>query len=286
MASSQNPGDPAYRRSLGAGELVLRWSTAEDKAGCIMLLCLSVMEQEGQESERAVRIFEPLFYSGSSTNWAICVDTVYDTSHTEMPEILSSDPDSYVDRMRMAAESAPERVVAIVYFLPGEFAFDGDAVRVPIGKAQIVACKSAYRRRSGGDNIMNGLFEMVNARAHATGCAFMVTAGIPGYYRTQGYEYALNMGHGLVTHLSALGPSSPPADAPSLFSLRPATLDDLPALELFVLAPRASAEIFAGMQDSTTLTAQLRYLLGDRSPAYASPAYAERPGGIVSNSLV
>ncbi|KAJ7879055.1 hypothetical protein B0H14DRAFT_3435292 [Mycena olivaceomarginata] len=204
------------------------------------------------------------FYAGSSTNWAVCVDT----SPTEGSETTtSSGSDSYVDQMRVAASSAKERVVAAVYFLPGQFAFESDAVRVPVGKGHILACKAAYRGRSGGDNIMDRLFGMVNARAHNTDCAFMAMAGIPSYYRSHGYEYALQMGRGLITHISALSPPSPPTDASS-FTLRAGTLDDVPALERSVLAPRANAGIFIGMQDSTTLTSQLHYLLGDRPPSF------------------
>ncbi|KAJ7438192.1 hypothetical protein B0H11DRAFT_592678 [Mycena galericulata] len=103
------------------------------------------------------------------------------------------------DRYRMSTPCARRRIPLLsaswlVYFLPAEFAFDGDAVRVPVGKARIVACKTAYCQRSGGENIMKALFEMLDARAASLGCAFMVTAGIPGYYRTHGYEYAINMG--------------------------------------------------------------------------------------------
>jgi hypothetical protein len=82
------------------------------------------------------------------------------------------------------------------------------------------------------------------------------------------------MGRGLLTHLSALRPPSTPTGTPSLFSLRPATLDDLPALERFVLASRANAEIFTGVQDETK---QLCYLLGDRPPAYVPPAHPLNP---------
>jgi hypothetical protein len=72
--------------------------------------------------------------------------------------------------------------VATVYFLPAEFTFEEDAVRVPVGKARCVACKTAYRQSSGGGlNILKALFEMVNARAQAAGCALMSTYGIPGY---------------------------------------------------------------------------------------------------------
>ncbi|KAJ6622991.1 hypothetical protein B0H10DRAFT_866652 [Mycena sp. CBHHK59/15] len=95
---------------------------------------------------------------------------------------------------------ANERVVALVYFLSAEFAFGRNAVCLPVGKAQIVACKSAYRRGATTEGTMAALFEMVHARAYATGCAFLITSGIPTYYRTHGCEYALKLGRGLVTH--------------------------------------------------------------------------------------
>ncbi|KAJ7772833.1 hypothetical protein DFH07DRAFT_1057225, partial [Mycena maculata] len=183
----------------------------------------------------------------------------------------SSDTGSYVDAMRAKAEPAPERVVALVYFLPPEFVFEGDAARVPVGKAQIVACKTAYRQRGGSENIMKALFEMVHARAETPGCAFMVTSGIPGYYRTHGYEYA----HIQLTHTSALRPA-PPADAPSPFSLRPATPDDLPTLERLACAPRATADIFPGV-DAPMLQSQLRWLMGARPSAFSTRDYPVHP---------
>ncbi|KAJ7777528.1 hypothetical protein DFH07DRAFT_1056377 [Mycena maculata] len=267
MASSQDPGDPAYRRSLGGG-LVLRWSTTADRAGCMMLSPLALQQQEGHESEFFVRLLEPLvdgaFYKGSSTDWALCVDT----SPTQKP-VESNNPESYVDKLRRSAESAPERVIAVVYCVPVEFAFEGDAVRVPVSNVQIVACKSTYRLAAGGPNIMDALFEMVKARARSTRCAFMVTNGLPQYYRTKGFEYALSMGRGLVTHVSALPPASPPTQC--RYSLRRATPLDIPDLERLVLAPRATAEIFHAVGDTATMRAQLAWLLGQRPPAYSSP---------------
>ncbi|KAJ6537730.1 hypothetical protein B0H19DRAFT_373344 [Mycena capillaripes] len=247
MSLSQNPQDPSYRRTLGESGLVLRWSTAADRAGCILVSCLAMGQQEGQEKEFGMRYIEPYmddaFYSGSSTNWAICVDISRIETRVQDPR---DDSGSYVDKLRAEAESASERVVALVYFLPGEIAFDGDAVRLPMGKTQIVACRPAYRQRGGGENVVKALLEMVHARALSTGCMLLTIAGIPAYYRTQGYEYALHLGRGLVTHVSALRPPSL-GMAPSPFSLRPATLADLPALECLVSAPRAAADIFAGV---------------------------------------
>ncbi|KAJ6539832.1 hypothetical protein DFH09DRAFT_1368655 [Mycena vulgaris] len=275
MSSSQNPGDPAYRREIGDGGLVLRWSTAADKAGCILVSCLALGLKEGKEAEFALRYSEPYtddaFFSGSSTNWAVCVDT---TPIDKSAPTGSTDSPSYVDDMRAEADSAQERVVALLYFLPAEFSFDGDAARVPVGRVHIVACKPAYRKsQRGGLDIVKSLFEMVHARALSTGCAFMTISGIPSYYRTHGYEFALNFGRGLVTHLSAVRPL-PPAAATALepFTLRPATLDDLPALERLVEAPRATADISLGFA-APVLHAQLRWLLGERPAHYAFPTH-------------
>ncbi|KAF7366152.1 GNAT family N-acetyltransferase [Mycena venus] len=279
MASSQDPGDPAYHRSLGGG-LVLRWSTAADKAGCMMLSPLALQEQEGQESEFIVRLLEPLvlsaFYKGSSTNWALCVDT----SPTEKP-VDSNNPESYVEKLRRSAESAPERVIAVVYCVPAEFAFEGDAVRVPVSNVQIVACKSTYRLAAGGPNIMDGLFEMVKARAHSTRCAFMVTCGLPQYYRTKGFEYALSMGRGLITHVSGLPPASPTTDGiQARYSLRRATASDIPDLEHLVLAPRATAEIFHAVGDTATMPH--RSIPLTHSSSWRNTAHQRRPPRVVA----
>jgi hypothetical protein len=70
MGSLPNPGDPGYRQSLGVGGLLLRWSTAADRAGCILTSCLSFQDPEGEETEFAMRYFEPFtddaFPEGSS----------------------------------------------------------------------------------------------------------------------------------------------------------------------------------------------------------------------------
>jgi NADH:ubiquinone oxidoreductase subunit E len=54
--------------------------------------------------------------------------------------------------------------VVVLQVPPRRIPFENDASRAPTGKAKIVACKTAYRRRKGGENIMEALSEMVNAR--------------------------------------------------------------------------------------------------------------------------
>ncbi|KAJ7121734.1 hypothetical protein C8R43DRAFT_74001 [Mycena crocata] len=274
MSSSQDPGHPAYRRNLGTGNLLLRWSTVADRVGCILLSCLAVQDSEGKETEWAVRFFKPYtddaFHWGSSTNWALCVDT----SPTEASPVGSDAPESDADKVRAEAATAQERVVAVVYLLQGTVSFDQGAVTIPVGKAQIVACKPAYRQSGGGGNIMKYLFEMVTARAQSLGCPLMMVSGIPQYYRTQNYEFAINLGRGLLTHLSTLRPASTES---SPLSLRPARLDDLPDLERMANAPRATAELFTADSDASMLKIHLRWMLGDRPSDYPTPAFPVHP---------
>jgi hypothetical protein len=110
------------------------------------------------------------------TNWAVCVDTS-DVKTTPS----DAESSSFVTDIRQEAALAKERVVALVYFLPAEFSLENGASNTPVGKAQIVACRMAFRQGPGGSNIMKGLFEMVHDRARLTGCAFMITSGIPSY---------------------------------------------------------------------------------------------------------
>lgn len=127
--------------------------------------------------------YEVLILDRDSTNWAVCVDKAPLLDAPEVsPGIANSLEESpYVASLRKEAADAPERVVALVYFLPAEFTFERGSSQVPVAKAQIVACSAAYRQGKCGPNIMKGLFKMVHSRAQQTGCAFTITSGIPAY---------------------------------------------------------------------------------------------------------
>jgi hypothetical protein len=83
--------------------------------------------------------------------------------------------------MRKDMIDAQEHVVALVYYVPSELSFESGYSTIPTGKAQIVACRSAYRGGRSGVNIMKGLFEMVHDRAKLDGATVMMTSGIPSY---------------------------------------------------------------------------------------------------------
>jgi hypothetical protein len=118
------------------------------------------------------------------TNWAVCVDT------SEIKNTCSSDErSSFVAEIQQESFKAKERVVALVYFLLAEFSLENGTSKTPVGKAQIVACSTAFRQGAGGSNIMKGLFEMVHDRARLTGCAFIITSGIPSYCKFSVLEF-------------------------------------------------------------------------------------------------
>ncbi|CAK5277116.1 unnamed protein product [Mycena citricolor] len=172
--------------------------------------------------------------------------------------------------MRRLARSATERVVALLYYLPGTIAFDGGLATLQLGQVHVVACKPAYRvhgEKSGGAHIMQMLFDMVNARAMRDGCACMLVSGIPAYYRTQGYEYGLRLGSGLVTHPSALSPPKS-ADA-GRYALRQGTQNDVSDLLKMALTSRETADLFFSRKDDAALRLQLEHLVAsDTAPFF------------------
>jgi hypothetical protein len=125
----------------------------------------------------ACSLVRALTTASHSTNWALCVDR---SRPLESKQGAPADSD-YLASMQKEMVDATEHVVALVYYLPAEFAFQRDAARVPCGKAQIVACRTAYRGGSAGANIMKGLFKMVHDRAILDGAPIMLTSGIPSY---------------------------------------------------------------------------------------------------------
>ncbi|KAF7341101.1 hypothetical protein MVEN_01844300 [Mycena venus] len=185
--------------------------------------------------------------------------------------------------MRLAAESAPESVVAVVYFLPSQFAFDGDAVRLPVCEAHILACKAAYRGRGGAENNKYHECTFRNGECAGTRCGLRVhghgTGRYPGLLPHPRLRIPSTWARARHAHFCAQPikcarrcaiPVLPPTD-----NRQPTTTS--PRLSASSLAPHAKAEMFTDAKDSATLTAWLCYLLGDRSAAHISPAYSVDP---------
>jgi hypothetical protein len=106
----------------------------------------------------SISILDSLITSDDNcrTNWALCVDT------SEIKNTPSSDKSSsFIVAVQKKASEAKERVVALIYFLPADFSLE-DGSNTPVGKHQIVACRTAFRQGAGDSNVMKGLFEMIH----------------------------------------------------------------------------------------------------------------------------
>ncbi|KAJ7706723.1 hypothetical protein B0H17DRAFT_1192299 [Mycena rosella] len=131
-----------------------------------------------------------------------------------------------------------------VYFLPGQFVFEGDAASLPTDRARIVAWRPAYRKSGSDQNLIKALFATINALAHSTqstGCASMVINAMPAYYESShGHEYTLQMRRNTV-HTTSLRPCT--TTQPFLFTFRLTMLVELSTLERLVCAPRGTATV-------------------------------------------
>ncbi len=93
-----------------------------------------------------------------------------------------------------------------------------------VGRPEYVAANADYRKRG----LVRAIFEMLHARSAAEGHLLQAITGIPYFYRQFGYEYVLDLEGRRTTYLSAI--PNKKGDEPDLYSLRPATLDDIPHL--------------------------------------------------------
>jgi hypothetical protein len=96
-----------------------------------------------------------------------------------------------------------------------------------VGRPEPVATDAAYRKRG----LVRALFEMVHARSTAEGHLAQAITGIAYFYRQFGYEYVLDLDGCKAVYTATIPEKSPEKsnDTPR-FSLRHATLDDIPAL--------------------------------------------------------
>jgi hypothetical protein len=96
--------------------------------------------------------------------------------------------------------------------------------------------------------------------------------------RLHGYEYAVNLGRGLVTRTSSLPPTSKSIPPDSPFSIRRASINDLSIPESLVISSRDSRALFSGLSPEA-LRSQLSWLLGSRPPPFEgdSPSHSTNP---------
>lgn len=164
-----------------------------------MVAALGFEVEEGSEAEWQVRLMEQRTYAShyigspwvyihfvfsshltpfSSTDWLLCIDT--NPGDDSRNKTFSSDSE-YVADLRRKALKSPDYVVAIIHALEQQWSFEGGKSVVSAGKADVVACREAYRGRPGSQNIMKEMFSMLHERQRSTGNAFSTVSGIPFY---------------------------------------------------------------------------------------------------------
>ena len=112
-----------------------------------------------------------------------------------------------------------------------------------VGRPEHVATDPAYRNRG----LVRALFEMVHARSTAEGHLAQAITGIPYFYRQFGYEYVLDLGGSHPVQVAAIPEKK--GDEPEPYSLRLATLDDIPHLHEFYNQRRSDSLVWH--EDST-----------------------------------
>ena len=103
-----------------------------------------------------------------------------------------------------------------------------------IGRPEIVATDPAYRNR----RLIRAIFDLIHARSEAEGHFAQAITGIPYFYRLFGYEYALDLGGRRSVYIPLIPAAS--VGVPEAYSLRDATLDDIPQVQQLYDQHRAS----------------------------------------------
>ena len=204
--SSASLASPDYIGDLGSG-LVRRWSTpadAEKVARCMMTVYRDsadapLAERVGNEGRICFLPSYPLMGPG---DFAVVEDT-----------------------------SLPDRpIVACTCYWRHRWSLGG--IPFNVGRPEYVATWAEYRNRG----LIRGLFEMVHARSAANGDLVQAITGIEYYYRQFGYEYVLDLDGRRFIYAAAV----PAAEEgkPEPFHLRPARVEDAPALHAIYNARR------------------------------------------------
>ncbi len=214
VVTAPSPSDLASPGFVGqlADGLVRRWTTPADTPRLGELLGTVWVDHEDEvpnprTAHEAQLLMEPGFPFGTPYDAAVVEDT--------------------------AQPARP--LVACTFLWRHRWSFAGTPIGVT--RPEIVATHPGYRRRG----LVRALFEMVHARGDLEGNPLSAITGIPYFYRQFGYEYVLDLGAGFTVPLDrvpAVGRGR------AACTLRPASLDDVPAMAAIYAAGRAGSLVW------------------------------------------
>lgn len=191
------PGD-TLSKDLGDG-LVARWSTAADQ-------------------ERVVDLFSHVFRrtADDPPNPFIC--------HYIRQQMSGQHPLLGPDDIALVEDTRHGLVVAASSVMRQRWEYAG--IPFTLSRAEPVATHEDYRNRG----LVRATFDLMHARSAARGDLAQAVTGIEYFYRQFGYEYALDLG-GFHTVVLSMIPDAKEGE-PEQFTLRDATLDDLPQIRM------------------------------------------------------
>ncbi len=204
--------DPTYTGDLGGG-LIRRWSTRADQAGIAHLL--SHVFRDGPDDPPNVR----------------SADVARILLNGDFPYMGPGDFAVVEDTGRPGSP-----IVACTCLWRLRWRYGG--IPLDVGQPEMVATDADYRKRG----LARALFEMVEARSRAEGQLVLAITGIRYFYRKFGYEYALDLEGGRQVPVAAI--PEPPKGESGAYSLRLATLDDIPELMRLYDLPSAASFVW------------------------------------------
>jgi hypothetical protein len=185
-----------YRRELDNG-LVLRWTTPEDV-------------------ERVVALYAQVFRRSAEAppnpHMPLWTRDMFSGRH---PHIGPRD-------FAVVEQVESGTLVASTCLLRYPCAYEG--IPFGFGRPEVVATLPEFRRQG----LIRAIFDLIHVKSAAKGDLVQGITGIPYYYRQFDYEYAATLDDFLTVYFPAIPQLKQDATEP--YSLREATLDDIPLL--------------------------------------------------------
>jgi GNAT superfamily N-acetyltransferase len=138
-------------------------------------------------------------------------------------DLMSGHPTVTLDDIFVVVDPANHnKVVSATLLIPQTWRYEG--IPIAVGRPELVATYPEYR----GHGLVRSLFETVHERSAALGHQMQAITGIPYFYRKFGYTMAVDLAQHATYPLNVF--PDPAADYVPKFTLRPATVEDIPNL--------------------------------------------------------
>ncbi len=144
-------------------------------------------------------------------------------------------PTTKADDFTVVIDQNTGKIVSSLNIISQTWAYDG--IEFGVGRPELVGTDPNYRRRG----LVRAQMEAVHAKSAARGEMVQAITGIPWYYRLFGYEMGLDLGGSRQFFWGRKGNNKPVKK--EAYSLRPATLEDIPILQTLYQAHCARSRI-------------------------------------------